>query len=229
MEPDTEQVDTLGLGDPDTWSDVTLSHLADRVQAERHRRMVIETAAAVVDQTAAEYQRAVGRRDGDAWFRPSSALNAYRKGAEVEHGGKRWRSLIPGNVWEPGDAGDPQAWRWWKDLTTVLPDGAWDPHGRGYRVGELVTHGGKQYRVRQEHTSQPGWAPPAVPALFEEVVPEPPGPGPGPAAWVPNGRAYAVDDRVLYNGATYRVVQAHTSQAGWTPSAVPALYAVVAA
>lgn len=44
------------------------------------------------------------------------------------------------------------------------------------------------------------------------------------------GRAYAVDDVVSYgtNGVgdpqLYRVVQAHTSQADWTPDSVPALY-----
>ena len=41
------------------------------------------------------------------------------------------------------------------------------------------------------------------------------------------GRAYAVDDRVQYNGALYKCVQAHTSQDDWTPDAVPALYTVI--
>lgn len=38
------------------------------------------------------------------------------------------------------------------------------------------------------------------------------------------GKAYAVGDRVKYNGLLYRCVQAHTSQADWTPDAVPALW-----
>ena len=44
------------------------------------------------------------------------------------------------------------------------------------------------------------------------------------------GRAYAVDDVVSYGTNSvgdpqlYRVVQAHTSQADWTPDSVPALY-----
>jgi predicted chitinase len=41
------------------------------------------------------------------------------------------------------------------------------------------------------------------------------------------GVAYAVNDTVTYNGSTYRCIQAHTSQADWTPSAVPALWGVV--
>lgn len=36
--------------------------------------------------------------------------------------------------------------------------------------------------------------------------------------------AYAIDDRRQYDGLLYRCVQAHTSQAGWTPPAVPALW-----
>ena len=38
------------------------------------------------------------------------------------------------------------------------------------------------------------------------------------------GKAYAVDDRVQYNELLYRCVQAHTSQADWTPDVVPALW-----
>ena len=38
------------------------------------------------------------------------------------------------------------------------------------------------------------------------------------------GVAYAVDDKVRYNDKVYRCVQAHTSQANWTPDATPALW-----
>ena len=41
------------------------------------------------------------------------------------------------------------------------------------------------------------------------------------------GMAYAVDDRVQHGGTLYKCVQAHTSQADWTPDATPALWAVV--
>lgn len=44
--------------------------------------------------------------------------------------------------------------------------------------------------------------------------------------WV-TGRAYIVDERLQYNGILYRVVQAHTSQADWTPDITPALFVVV--
>ena len=39
--------------------------------------------------------------------------------------------------------------------------------------------------------------------------------------------AYAVGDRVQYNGVLYKCVQAHTSQADWMPDATPALWVIV--
>ena len=38
------------------------------------------------------------------------------------------------------------------------------------------------------------------------------------------GVAYVVGDIVTYEGSTYTCLQAHTSQAGWTPAAVPSLW-----
>ena len=40
-------------------------------------------------------------------------------------------------------------------------------------------------------------------------------------------RAYAVGDRVQHGGTLYKCIQAHTSQADWTPGATPALWSVV--
>ena len=45
-------------------------------------------------------------------------------------------------------------------------------------------------------------------------------------AWVV-GKAYAVNDRAQYNGTLYKCIQAHTSQADWTPDATSALWVVV--
>lgn len=39
-----------------------------------------------------------------------------------------------------------------------------------------------------------------------------------------DGKAYAVGDRVKYDGLLYRCVQAHTSQSDWTPDKTPALW-----
>lgn len=42
------------------------------------------------------------------------------------------------------------------------------------------------------------------------------------------GKAYAADDRIRSGEKLYRCVQAHTSQADWTPDKTPALWAEVA-
>ena len=42
------------------------------------------------------------------------------------------------------------------------------------------------------------------------------------------GKSYSQNDRILYNGKLYKVVQSHTSQADWTPDATPALFTEVA-
>lgn len=39
--------------------------------------------------------------------------------------------------------------------------------------------------------------------------------------------AYAVGDRVYYDGVLYKVLIAHTSQSDWTPDVSPSLFAVV--
>ncbi|MEV8438338.1 alpha-lytic protease prodomain-containing protein [Actinosynnema sp. NPDC051121] len=44
----------------------------------------------------------------------------------------------------------------------------WQP-GVAYAIGSLVTYDGVGYRCLQGHTSQPGWDPPSVPALWERV------------------------------------------------------------
>lgn len=46
-------------------------------------------------------------------------------------------------------------------------------------------------------------------------------------AWVAD-TAYALDIRVRYNDKLYKCVQAHTSQIGWEPPNVPALWTEVA-
>lgn len=45
--------------------------------------------------------------------------------------------------------------------------------------------------------------------------------------WNENGISYTVGDRVLYNGTLFKCLQAHTSQATWTPTDAPSLWTKV--
>lgn len=44
----------------------------------------------------------------------------------------------------------------------------WEPD-KAYAVGHKLTRGGKLYKVIQAHTSQAGWEPENVPAMFTEI------------------------------------------------------------
>lgn len=46
-------------------------------------------------------------------------------------------------------------------------------------------------------------------------------------AWSGNGFSYTTGERVRYEGTLYKVLQAHTSQPAWPPSAAPSLFAEV--
>lgn len=145
------------------------------------RLQTIESAPEQADRLADRYLHATGALadDGEtvpAWLPPAEAKMPYPKGAEVTHGGKTWRSQIPRNVWEPGDTADPQSYRWWAEVVPVEdgdtdPDATpeWDGAGHEYAVGDRVTYDGSTYEVLQAHTSQPGWTPTVVPALWTKV------------------------------------------------------------
>jgi len=65
-----------------------------------------------------------------------------------------------------------------------------------YPVGIRVRYGDKLYRCEQAHTSQEGWEPPVVPALWTEVAE----PGTIPVWKQPTGAqdAYMTGDKVRY-------------------------------
>ncbi|UBU13191.1 carbohydrate-binding protein [Nonomuraea gerenzanensis] len=53
-------------------------------------------------------------------------------------------------------------------VTPTNPGGTWAPN-TAYATGATVTYGGATYRCLQGHTSQTGWEPPNVPALWQRV------------------------------------------------------------
>lgn len=94
--------------------------------------------------------------------------------------------------------------------------------GEQVDVGTRRTYEGTVYEAIQAHVTQSDWTPPATPALWRVVEDEEP-PGPGVPDWS-YPVAYAIGDHVMYAGIEYVCRQAHTSQAGWTPPAVLALW-----
>ena len=96
-----------------------------------------------------------------------------------------------------------------------------DGDGHAYSVGDVANYGGVLYRVVQAHKSQADWTPDKVPALFRiHRTPE-------MTEWVA-GIAVKAGERFGYGGATWEVVQGHTTQKGWEPDRVPSLWKKVA-
>jgi len=88
-------------------------------------------------------------------------------------------------------------------------------------VGTIRIYNDVEYECIQAHQTQSDWTPDSVTALWKSnVVVAPTG------EWTA-GEAVAIGDIRSYLGIDYRCIQAHTTQAGWTPPVVPALWEVV--
>lgn len=95
--------------------------------------------------------------------------------------------------------------------------------GQSVKAGDLRTFSGRTFMCLQGHRTQSDWTPSVVPALWVKLL-DSLEEGETPA-WEA-GIAVTVGEEYTYNGQTYVVVQSHTTQAGWTPPAVPALWRV---
>lgn len=188
----------------------------DKIGGELRRRDALVDAAAQIEAAQTAASQALGRKDGDAWVQPTGAHDSYRLGAIVTHGGKRWINVVPVNVWAPGVAG-------WREQTADGSPAAWtQPSGAvdAYRKGDKVTYQGATYTSLVDGN---GWPPTIAVAWAKDGASSGGGSG-GVKAWDPIAYPYKVGDRVTYQGATYECLQAHTSQAGWAPAAVPSLW-----
>lgn len=90
-----------------------------------------------------------------------------------------------------------------------------------YALDDVALYDSVPWTCIQAHTSQRGWTPPSVPALWEIQ-----NQGGGIPQWVA-GEAVEVGEQRIYEGVTYQVIQAHTTLVGWEPPNVPALWSVV--
>ena len=96
--------------------------------------------------------------------------------------------------------------------------------GIAVQVGDVFTYKGALWRCIQPHTTQDDWAPDLTPALWHrvEIIAED-----EVRVWAA-GIDYIVGDEVAYpdaEGELYICLQAHTSQEGWEPPAISALWA----
>ena len=112
-----------------------------------------------------------------------------------------------------------------EELLSVQPalDGRVWQSDISVQIGDVYSYAGFLWRCIQAHTTQTGWEPDKVPALWRkvEIIHED-----TKRIWQA-GVDYALGDSVFYpdeNGAEYVCITAHTSQTGWEPPNVPVLW-----
>ncbi|RRJ85894.1 hypothetical protein EG850_10925 [Gulosibacter macacae] len=134
-----------------------LADLIDRANIESIRRAAVKDAEQRVIDIQIEVLTASGREMGAPWVAPSGAHDAYPQGWTVAYGGKTWESLVAGNAHPPGVSG-------WREVAPagavpewVQPVGGHD----AYKVGDVVTRGGKTWRSTADANVWPpgvyGW------------------------------------------------------------------------
>jgi len=107
---------------------------------------------------------------------------------------------------------------------TVPSDGdEWRP-GIRVDVGTTLVHNGITYVALQRHVTQADWRPDLVPALWRVTQGTP---NPGEVLQWMAGEHVEIGDKRKHGGRTFIVLQAHTTQIGWEPPNVPALWSEV--
>lgn len=200
-------------------SDEAFAELRAAVQAETSRRRTLRRASAEMDILARETAAASGQAERGAWAQP--VVGGFPIGWLTVHAGKLWRSTTPNNVFEPGVSG----WRE-ETLDGAAPAPYRQPTGAhdAYKHGERITWtDGKIYEATRSGVVHSPTQHAASWTLVTIVTSTPPPVTVTYEPWVA-GKAYPVGWSVSFGGRNYRVKQAHTSQAGWTPPAVPALF-----
>lgn len=231
-------------------TDEELEAEVSRLELERERRRRREEAeqdrariVAQVDALLLELQQLDGVQAGAEWEWPTTSAGAYPLGAVVTWEGRTWENITPSNPHAPGVSGwaivpevDPETG---KEIPPpfVRPAGAHD----AYHPGKTITwEDGLVYRPTRGgvvHTpaESPGdWeleaAPdpepqPVEPDPDEDEPVDPKPEEPALPGWEV-GKAYTAGDQFTYQGATYSVLQGHTSAAHWPPDQVASLYEV---
>jgi hypothetical protein len=131
--------------------------------------------------------------------------------------GNRWHAIFQRDITQIADrvrglGVDPEH-------IAPSPDGtggrtSWQA-GKAYKIGNEVAYLGLDYRCRQAHTSQVGWEPPNVYALWARVFTG--------GSWAPQV-IYQTGDQVTFEGRSFTAIQGHQSQPGWEPPSTPALW-----
>ena len=144
-----------------TYTDTDLDALRVQVLTEQERRRLIMDAPAQQKAIAAQYAAAVSAAAPTPWASLTDRVGPGQRVIWTD--GQTWRNTS--GAWLPTTA-TPATWpQGWAQETGLPAAVAWAA-GQAVKIGDLRTYGGKTYRCLQAHTTQTGWEPPSVPALW---------------------------------------------------------------
>lgn len=134
--------------------------LADQIraaEAELERRRTLAEQARRLDGMCRTWLEGSGVAQGDPWTQPTGFMGAFPRGWQVTHGGRSWRSLVPGAVLPPGT----DQWT----VTEQDPVPYWT--SGAHSQGDLVQDDGRIWRALTDLTDGP--APSAFPGGWEPI------------------------------------------------------------
>lgn len=148
--------------DVTTLTDADLDQLRIDVMLEQERRRLIAEAPAQQAAVADRYAAAVATAAPTAWASLADRVGPGQRVVWTD--GNTWRNTS--GVWLPTTA-TPATWpQGWAQETGLPPTVTAWAAGQAVKVGNLRSEAGKVYRCLQAHTTQIGWEPPKVPALW---------------------------------------------------------------
>lgn len=117
-------------------TDVEIAQELDAGYAEQGRRRDLAAIPEQMDALNKAYLDTEGTSPGEPWRQPQGSHDAYPLDWTVTHNGKTWRSLVAGNVWEPGVSGWAEEVPEGQVPAWVQPTGAHD----AYALNDQVHH-----------------------------------------------------------------------------------------
>lgn len=143
-------------------TDTDLDALRVDVLNELDRRRIIREASARADQIVQQYESIMGDAPAVPWDDLTDRVGPGQRIVWTD--GNTYRNTS--RAWLPTTATPETYPQGYAQETGLPPDVAPFAVGEAVKVGDLRTYEGTVYRVLQAHTTQAGWAPPLVPALW---------------------------------------------------------------
>lgn len=150
------------MTDLTTMTDDDLDTLRVQVLTEQERRRLIADAPAQQATVAAQYAAAVATAAPTPFASLTDRVGPGQRVIWTD--GNTWRNTS--GAWLPTSA-TPATWpQGWAQETGLPPTVTAWAAGQAVKVGYLRSEAGKVYRCLQAHTTQTGWEPSKVPALW---------------------------------------------------------------